>query len=319
MTTGPGWSREAFSRPVLLINPAAGPRWRRRWLRPVIECLTARLPALKVEETSGPGTTTALVRRAVKNGCTLVISAGGDGTAHEVINGLVGSAVPLAVLPLGTGNALAREVGLSSHPLRACRQILAGSVMQVPLGETGGRYFVLAAGAGFDAYVLRRASRRAIGVIGGLAYLTTAAMAVTSYPYTRLTFYADGQKIVGTSGVIFKAKIPVGWLELMPRASLREPAFYLLVCTARTPAAYLGYGAALLCGRHLRLRTSRVVSARTIRVEADGNVPVHLDGEPVGRLPMTFTFGAATASLVGNPAACLPPAGADRLAVACFW
>ncbi len=290
--------RRLFERSLLLINPAAGPWWRRRWIGRVVESLRHRLPTLTVEETPGPGTTSARVRRAAEAGVTLVFAAGGDGTANEVINGLAGTPVPLAALPLGTGNALAREAGLSTHPLKACEQILAGRVARIPLGQGGGRYFALAAGCGFDAYVLRTVSRRAIAGAGSLAYVVASAALVTTYSYPRIVFTADGRRLEGTSGVLFKARIPVGPFDLMPAASLHEPVFHLLVCEAPGPLAYLGYGAALLCGQHLTHAASQVVTSRAVDVQADRAVPIHLDGELAGSLPMRFTIDATTVGLV---------------------
>lgn len=293
--------RRLFERPLLLINPVAGPWWRRRWIGRVVEFLTHRLPGLTIEETPRPvkpGMISTRVRRAVETGVTLVLAAGGDGTANAVINGLAGTPVPLAALPLGTGNALAREAGFSTHPLTACDQVLAGRVVRIPLGQGGGRYFALAAGCGFDAHVLLMVSRRAIAAAGSLAYLAAAAAAVTTYSYPRIVFLVDGQQLEGTSGVLFKARIPVGPFDLMPAASLHEPVFHLMVCRARGPLAYLGYGAALLRGRHLRHAASHVVTSRSVGVEADRPVPIHLDGEPAGSLPMAFTIETETVGLV---------------------
>lgn len=122
-------------KPALILNPVAGPFWRRWKARRLIEHLQTLYPNLTVHRTGRAGDGERLARTLASGSHDLILAAGGDGTYHEVINGMRGSSVPLAILPMGTGNSLIRELGLPTNPLKAATAIRNGVVRPIYLGR----------------------------------------------------------------------------------------------------------------------------------------------------------------------------------------
>ena len=166
---------------ALLYNPASGSKRDRRLAH--VEDAAAVLRGAGIEilvvPTRAAGTAGEQAREAVAAGCDTVLACGGDGTVHEILPGLAGSPAALGVIPLGTANALANNLGTSHHTVKAARQLLAAETRRVALGrvdfENGDgraaqRYFTVAAGAGGDACMLYEVGHQAKGRHGMIAY-----------------------------------------------------------------------------------------------------------------------------------------------------
>src|SRR5712692_5548080 len=124
-----------FHKAVLIYNPAAGWGLRRQGrFRQVVEALRKQAGIVETQATVGPGSATDLAREAGGNGADLVLALGGDGTIHEVVNGLANTAAPLAVLPAGTANVLALELGLGTDPVRAAKSLASLEPRRISLG-----------------------------------------------------------------------------------------------------------------------------------------------------------------------------------------
>lgn len=158
----------------LIFNPAAGSRCARKALKAVEALDRIGWRAIPVE-TGGPGAATALAASFAAEGWPLLAVAGGDGTVNEVVNGIAGTGTGMAIIPTGTANVLARELGVPMDVRRACRVATGGERIRIDLGRAGGRYFTLMAGIGFDALViknlnpaLKKAIRHAAFPVSGL-------------------------------------------------------------------------------------------------------------------------------------------------------
>ena len=146
-------SETAARRLLIIFNPAAG--WRRRQrLAPVLTRLREHGCALVLRETQAPGDAERFAAEVDPDAFDVVVAAGGDGTVNETINGLARSSLPLAVIPLGTANVLAAEIGLRTDPASLARCVAFGEPRPITLGAANGRRFILMAGAGFDAQVV---------------------------------------------------------------------------------------------------------------------------------------------------------------------
>src|SRR5262245_7385529 len=151
-----------FERAALIFNPAARGMQAQggRRVEQVLSVLAAEGLKVQATPTAGPGDATRLARDAVTSHCDVLIACGGDGTINEVIGGMAGSDVPLLVIPGGTSNVLARELGLPRE-LSACVALLRkGVIRRVSLGRAGERFFILMAGIGVDAGVVAASSSR---------------------------------------------------------------------------------------------------------------------------------------------------------------
>lgn len=185
-------------RTVLIANPAAR---RVESVVPVtqlLEWLGAAGVQAELQVTSAAGDGERLARQAVAGGATRVIAAGGDGTLNEVLQALVGTEAELALLPLGTGNVMARSMGLDERDLRqACQVAAGGRVKLIDVGRMGGRYFVATAGAGLDAQVTLNLDPRWKRHLGRLAYFGEFFRTVMLAEPRTFRITADGEPVSG--------------------------------------------------------------------------------------------------------------------------
>ena len=164
---------------LVIFNPAARSE-RAGKLRDKIQALGARAV---VRPTGGPDDARALAARAVEQGYKVVVAAGGDGTINEVVNGLAGSDVTLGLLPLGTMNVFAAEMGVPSNRIKRCWEIIeAGHVREVDLARANTRAFVQLAGVGFDAQAVAGVDWAAKKNLGPLSYIISAAKVASHKP-----------------------------------------------------------------------------------------------------------------------------------------
>ncbi|MGE5327670.1 MAG: diacylglycerol/lipid kinase family protein, partial [Deltaproteobacteria bacterium] len=228
----------------------------------------------------------------------LVLACGGDGTIHEVMNGMVPGDAVLGVLPGGTTNIFARELGMPLDPLRAARVIHRWTPRRIAVGratfKNGGQssaHFLCLAGVGFDAHVIHELSRKMAVKFGVGAYVAEAVRQVFCYSYPAISFRANGKEIIGTYGVAQRTQRYAGWLHLAPEASLFKDQISLCVFKGSGRMRYAGYAAAIVARRHTRLNGVATMETRKVECAAVGpSTPVYLelDGEFAGQLPATF-------------------------------
>ena len=156
------------ARARIIVNPASGSATEAtlRELRETARWLTEHGLPSELRLTRGPGHATELAREATGAGLEMVVAAGGDGTVNDVIQALAGHTTALGVLPVGTVNVWAREMGISLTATEARETLLHGVRRRVDLGRAGQRYFLMMAGIGFDAEVARRVERGPLKRIG---------------------------------------------------------------------------------------------------------------------------------------------------------
>ncbi len=284
---------------LLIHNPAAGRHLRRRTsdLAEVRRTLAEAGIAIEVADTSRRGEATRLAREAAERGRDLVIGCGGDGTVNEIVNGLARSNVPLAVLPAGTANVLAKELGLPWDIPAAAALIPRGRLERVALGfaqhqppESDGRYFLCIAGAGVDGSMVYRVNSRLKRATGTLAYWMAGLSHFFSYRLIPFEIAADGQSFQAPQVIIGRTKHYGGPFQLTPGADLFSDRFETAVFTTTNRFRYPAHMMAVWLAR-LR-RQGDVHFVKTQRVLCQGaaghTIYVELDGEPAGTLPMEF-------------------------------
>src|SRR5258708_11902634 len=165
---------------VIILNLTAGNRETVRDWQERIESIVGRWP---VRITSHAGEAEALARRAVEEGFGRVVAAGGDGTVNQVANGIAGSNAALGILPMGTINVFAMELGLPANDLERCWEIVeAGNVRLVDLPSANGKYFVHLGGIGLDAQAVKETTLAFKRSLGPLSYLISAAHIAARQP-----------------------------------------------------------------------------------------------------------------------------------------
>lgn len=239
--------------------------------------------------TSGPGDAENFAMLAASGGFDRIVVAGGDGTINEVVNGMTVDSPPLAILPLGTTNVLALEIGIPRRLEEQCDLAVYGKPTLVHLGRADQRRFVLMAGVGFDAAVVHGVNLRLKRVLGKGAYLLSTCRCWLR-PTNKFVQIIDGngQTHQGFGAIISNARFYGGRFTLTPGASLFADT--LEVCLILRPGrlALLRAGLALLTGRPLPQPWGRHFRSRRLEVSGDG-VPVQIDGDDAGALPRIFS------------------------------
>lgn len=288
----------ARRRPLIIFNPAAGARRRSR-LEAVISELGRLGAAVALKETSSPGHATRIANAASEADCDVVVAAGGDGTINEVANGLAGRGLPLAIIPLGTANVLAAEIGLPSSASELARSILDGSAITLHPGMANGRQFLMMAGIGFDAEVVAAVSPRQKRMLGKAAYVLQSLALLLRYRYPEFQVTVDGRTMTAKSVIITKGRFYAGRHLCAPDACLTEPTFEVCIFRQGGALAVLRYGAALLFDRLPRHPQIELLSGRTISVRCDARLPIQGDGDYFGVLPLSAHIAPAPITVIG--------------------
>jgi YegS/Rv2252/BmrU family lipid kinase len=295
---------EGRARRLLVIyNPTSGRRRRQKLVRWLAHLEALGAP-VTLAETTAPRHAEALARAADPERFDAVAVAGGDGTINEAVNGLAASPLPLAILPLGTANVLAHEIGLPRR-LAALAAIAAfGPARAVWPGEAlaegadAGRRFLIMAGIGFDADVVEHLDLALKRRTGKLAYVVSILGRLRAYRAALYRAEVDGAAVAGASLVAAKAHYYGGRFVLAPAARLEQPLLQVAIFGHAGRAAALGYMAAMGLGALPRCRSFRIVPGKTVRLLAPAGAPVQLDGDIQLRLPAALRIAATPLRLV---------------------
>jgi YegS/Rv2252/BmrU family lipid kinase len=276
---------------LIVFNPAAG-AGRRRRLGRALRTLVERGLRPELAETRGPGHAETLARDAAGRGVPVVVAAGGDGTIAEVASGLAGSAAALGVLPLGTANVLAWELGVPQVPERAAAVVAAGRATALRPGvaryaDGRERLFVQMLGAGFDAAVVANLDLGMKRRIGRAAYVLQSLRELWRHRFVPIDITLDGVRSVAASVIVTKGRLYAGRYRIAPAARPEDPGFQVVLF--RKPGAFQAAlaGAALPLGLIPHLPGVEIVAASRITLTADAPVPVQADGDPAGGLPVS--------------------------------
>lgn len=278
------------SRVLIVHNPVAGRR-RPGLLSGVVAALERRGLEVHLRPTASPDDAEAFGRDVSADTYDVVVAAGGDGTINGVVNGLMRAAAPppLALLPMGTANVLAAEIGLATGVEDIAAAIAGGTCRAVYPGRANGRYFLLMAGAGFDAWVVAHVRGWLKRLIGKGAYVVEALWQAVRYGYPTLTVQVDGQPYAARSVVVCKGRRYGGPHVLAPAADLSEPSLEVCLLTAAGPLSQLRSGIALARGRLVSDAHMTIVRGKTVEVTCATANPVQCDGDITCTLPLTIT------------------------------
>jgi diacylglycerol kinase (ATP) len=274
---------------LIIVNPAAGrARSAERRLRRFVIALERQGCSVVLRRAlSRPGDAERLAREAEAD-FDAIIAAGGDGTVHAVVNGLAGRSMPIGVLPFGTVNVLAREIGLPRRPEELASLIVSAPARPIWPGRVGSRAFVMMASAGFDSEIAAGVHPGLKARAGRLAFVWAVLIQLWHYRVRDLVVRVDGIEHRAAGLVAAKGRFYAGPFVIAPCARLAEPTLELVLFRRAGRLAVLRYAAALFLGRLPRLNDVTILRARAATVTGDRAVPVQADGEIVGQLPVTI-------------------------------
>ncbi len=246
---------------------------------------------VEFEHTAHPQHAIELARQAAAGNVDLVIAAGGDGTVNEVACGLALSKVPLAVLPCGTGNVLAKELGVPNRIPDAVSLIPNSNPTRIALGKGDGRYFVMMAGVGVDAQIVYELNAKVKQTFGEAGFWLEALRHwTTRYRLERFAVDVDGTVHEATFAIISRVGWYAGGVKITSKADLRQNQFDVCIFKGTSRLDYLRYLAGVLSGTHPHFHDVVYTRGSLIRMNAESRIRVQMDGEIVGALPMQFEF-----------------------------
>jgi YegS/Rv2252/BmrU family lipid kinase len=269
---------------AIIINPISGgakPGVARARAQLALAIVDAHGDPAEVFVTEGVGHARALAKAAVKRGARLVLAWGGDGTINEVASALIFDEVPLGIVPAGSGNGLARELGVHPRPERAIADALAARPRPMDAGEIDGRFFVNIAGIGVDAHVASKfslARRR-----GFLGYVGITARALATYVPMQYRITSGGTRVdVRAILVTIANSAQFGnGARIAPGAHVDDGLLDLVVLEERSRAATICQLPRLFNGTVAKIRGCTIRQIRDVTIEADQPMTYHVDGEPV--------------------------------------
>lgn len=306
---------------AVFYNPLSGRRQNRRTeeVRQAAAVLRSAGIEVSIAPTQAAPGAAEQVRRALEQGCDTIFAAGGDGTVHDLLQGLVGTEAVLGVLPLGTANTLAHDLGLPLSPVAAARAALTARVRRIAAGHVSyrdlqgnpaSRYFTVTVGAGVDAHLFRGLKPQNKLRLGMLAYYAKATWLWSTHGLERfpVSFCSpNGEMLQAEVSELLAVRITNfgGMLrELAPGAALSRDDLRLVLFRTRSRIAYLRYVIRGLVGARWRVPGIELAhSTRVIcRPHSTQKKPTYVeaDGEILGTLP-------AEISVVPNALSILVP------------
>jgi len=304
-------------RAFVVLNPKSGSCS----VADVREALAAHLTDIEFEvhEVAQGDDLAAVVRSALGRGCDPIVAAGGDGTVSTVADVLVGSSAHLIVLPMGTANVLARELGIPVDLEGACSLAAlrladgAHRVAQLDAMKVGKRHYFTQVGVGIDALMIRDTADEHKRRFGRLAYLWTAATRLLGFKPRRFTISIDNRTIEARASQVVVANTgmmgqpPFRW---GPDISAEDGRLNICIVRARTLLDYLGLLRHVALGSHKESPNVRYeVAGRSIAIDCRRKIPVQADGEVLGDTPVRIEVIPAAIRVVvpvGEPGVATP-------------
>jgi YegS/Rv2252/BmrU family lipid kinase len=268
---------------VIIFNPKA----RSEKSRDLAEVLREVAPEAELRMTNGPGDARRFAAEAVRDGFRVVAAAGGDGTVNGVANGLAGSDVALGVLPVGTMNVFSKEHDLPEKLEDAWAVIRAGRRREIDLLAANDTHFIQLAGVGLDAQVVKETTWESKKNLGPLSYLISAAQIAARTP-PQLVVEAGGVKSEGSFVLVGNGRYYGTKLTLFPKARVNDGLFDVLIFKNIGYLDIAKYLAGVLIGRHTGMDGVEYFQVAEATVRSAQEVPVEVDGELSGVLPVTF-------------------------------
>ena len=297
-------------RACVVFNPSArGARARRFY-----SALQRLAPACTLCPTLHPGHAIELAAHAAREGVDTLVAAGGDGTLSEMVTGLASvpdalEAVRLGVIPLGTSNVFARELGLPRRPEAAWRVIQSGAERRVdlpglewgPPGQRQTRHFVQLAGAGLDSRAIARVHWGVKQRVGPLAYGLAGLQALLG-PQPPVTLSAGNTRVTGELVLLGNGRFYGGSVPVFPAARNDDGLLDAVVFPRVTWLTLTRFAWAWLTGRPLRVPGTQTLRAERLEVTCPEPMPIEVDGDNVGVTPGVFTVRPRALRVLALPA-----------------
>ena len=272
----------------VIINPGAGPAGRREPAERLVAWTHAWMAARELDGTvdviAGPGDAERMARAAVARGADVVVAWGGDGTVNGVASALVGTGIPLGIVPVGSGNGLARELGVPTRREEALTVAVSGPVRTIDAGELNGRLFFNVAGIGFDAHVAHVFASQTGHTRGFWAYLSTILREIFRYAPSRYVVSSEDAAVARDGAALFISIANTRqWgngAQIAPFAVVDDGRLDFVLIDARPPSVIIPSLLRLYNRTVAKIGGTVMSKVVAVTLTATPAAPLHLDGEP---------------------------------------
>ena len=272
---------------LVILNPAAKSD-RARALKEKIKALS---PRILVRMTSAAGDARVMAHKALEEGFGTIVAAGGDGTVNEIAGGIAGSDVRFGILPVGTMNVFASELGIPQNNLPAAWRVIEdGLLRELDLPMANFTPFVQLAGIGLDAEVVRLTTPESKKSLGPVSYLLTLAQVAAVSPPTVVLDPVDSRRREGSFVLVGNGRLYGGPFVLFKNARPDDGLLDVLVFKNQSHWDVVRYFQAIAFGSHADLPDVEYFQTKSMNVHSSASVPVELDGELADALPCKFGF-----------------------------
>ncbi|OUC11596.1 MAG: diacylglycerol kinase [Alkalinema sp. CACIAM 70d] len=293
---------------LCIFNPHAGQaQFLQKHLPAAIDLWSRSGWQVDLAPTQFAGHATQIAQQAAEQGYDIAIAAGGDGTVNEVMNGLVNTQTALGVLPIGTVNIWAREMGLPMDVLGAAQGLATAQVRTIDVGRAGDRYFLLMAGVGFDAAVTETIKPHEKKRLGAIAYIKQALHTAWQFQGVRTLLRIDGKRIRGRilMIVIGNSQLYGGVVKMTAHAVVDDGLLDVCVIKGRSMMVAPLRLFSIFTRNYNRDPKVEYYHATRIEIQGKKHLPVQVDGDFIGRTPLRF-------EVVPSALQVLVPEKADR-------
>ena len=279
---------------TIIANPVSGRGRARRTGERVADLLHERGVYVDLMMSGAPGDCERLAREALARGVRQVAACGGDGTVHEVVNGLANSDAVLGIVPCGRGNDLVRALGLSSDVEDVVNTLVHGVDRAIDLGKVGDRFFATVASLGFDTAVAQRMRNqgtgfltRALKVGGTVSYGLTVLRTLVGYRSSLVRLRGDFGVFEGRILLAATANAPFygSGVKIAPDAMVDDGVLDVCIVADVSRWTVLRMFLSAYSGAHVGHSAVRVVQTRTLQIESDDPLWIFADGEPMCEIP----------------------------------
>jgi diacylglycerol kinase (ATP) len=284
---------------VVILNPAAGALDNARDWQDRIEAVAGAWP---IRVTSHAAEAEALTRQAVEEGFGCIVAAGGDGTVNHVVNGIGDSNAVLGILPLGTVNVFAMELGLPSNDLQLCRDVIeARNVRSVDLPSANKKYFVQLGGVGLDAQAVKETSVAFKRSLGPLSYLISAAQIAARQPPNLFVESENASTSEGSFVLVGNGRFYGGPFPFFKQAVIDDGLLDVVVFKRLGYLEIIKYLHDVVFSSDIRVPEIEYFQTRRLRITSKQDVPVELDGELAGNCPVNFQMHEKALRVLAPP------------------
>ncbi len=300
------------TRAVLIVNPTAGRGHAGKQIRDIETRLRQYgLSDIVWRHTTARGHACTLAREAAQAGVPLVVAVGGDGTLHEVVNGLLGTSSTLGLIPFGTGNDFARALGLHGDLDTACRAVAQGDTRRVDIGTVLGRgmdsprHFLVICGTGYVAQTARTVNAGIRYLSGAAAYVLGAILTLRTFRPFQLTLSLDSGAAQVSSAMfvsVCNTETTGGGMKIAPGAQPDDGLLDICLVQSVPKTTLLYQLTQVFAGKHVGHPAVSMLRASRVTLDADPPQPLLIDGEVIGTTPATVTL-ARHALAIKVPAA----------------